>query len=64
MRTKTAGRGVYAVRPHRVQGIIMLLVGVKDLLDARYTPGAWDEPARGLVLLPLGVESPGMSTRR
>lgn len=26
-------RGVYAVKPHRVQGIIMLLAGISDLVD-------------------------------
>jgi DNA-binding transcriptional ArsR family regulator len=35
--------GVYAVIPHRVQGIIMLLAGVWDLIDNRYTSGTWDE---------------------
>lgn len=34
-------RGVYAVRPHRVQGIIMLLAGIADLLDTGYTQGTW-----------------------
>lgn len=35
-------RGYYIVRPHRVQGIIMVLAGVCDMLDAEYTQGAWD----------------------
>lgn len=34
-------RGVYAVRPHRVQGIIMLLAGIADLTDPRYSRGNW-----------------------
>jgi DNA gyrase subunit B len=36
-------KGVYAVIPHRVQGIIMLLAGVWDLIDTRYTSGNWEE---------------------
>lgn len=36
-------KGVYRVIPHRVQGLIMLLAGVWDLIDARYTSGAWEE---------------------
>lgn len=36
-------KGVYAVIPHRVQGIVMLLAGVWDLIDTRYTSGTWDE---------------------
>jgi DNA gyrase subunit B len=35
-------KGVYALIPHRVQGIIMLLCGVHDLLDTRYTSGSWE----------------------
>ena len=30
-------RGTYAIRPHRVSGLIMLLAGVNDLLDGEYT---------------------------
>jgi len=40
--TKNEGRGVYAVQPHRVQGIIMLLAGISDMLDPTYTEGNWD----------------------
>ncbi len=36
-------KGVYAVIPHRVQGIVMLLAGVQDLIDNRYTSGTWEE---------------------
>jgi DNA gyrase subunit B len=36
-------KGVYAVIPYRVQGIIMLLTGVWDLVDTRYTSGTWEE---------------------
>jgi DNA gyrase subunit B len=35
-------RGFYTVRPHRVQGIIMVLAGICDMLDAEYTRGAWE----------------------
>lgn len=34
-------RGVYAVKPYRVQGIIMLLAGISDLIDTKYTQGNW-----------------------
>ncbi len=36
-----SSRGVYVIQPHRVQGIIMLLVGVRDLVDTTYTSGDW-----------------------
>ena len=36
------GKGYYVVRPHRVQGIIMLLAGISDMLDPPYTSGSWD----------------------
>lgn len=39
---KNTGRGVYVVQPHRVQGIIMLLSGISDMLDPQYTQGNWD----------------------
>ncbi len=32
-----AERGVYAVKPHRVQGIVMLLAGIFDLTDATHS---------------------------
>ncbi|MCL2546315.1 MAG: helix-turn-helix domain-containing protein [Oscillospiraceae bacterium] len=35
-------RGSYIVQPHRVQGIIMLLAGISDMLDTRYTQGNWE----------------------
>ncbi|NLG24990.1 MAG: helix-turn-helix transcriptional regulator [Clostridiales bacterium] len=35
-------RGVYFVKPHRVQGVIMVLAGISDLVDPRYTRGAWE----------------------
>ena len=36
-----AERGVYAIKAHRVQGIIMLLAGISDLVDAEYSQGDW-----------------------
>ena len=36
-------RGVYAVKPHRVQGIIMLLAGISDLIDPKFSQGCWTE---------------------
>ena len=32
-------RGSYIVQPHRVQGVIMLLAGIADLVDGTYTQG-------------------------
>lgn len=37
-------KGVYAIQPHKVQGIIMLLAGISDMVDETYTQGAWEEP--------------------
>ncbi len=34
-------KGAYIVKPHRVQGLIMLLAGVRDLVDEKYTKGEW-----------------------
>ncbi|MDI9441682.1 MAG: hypothetical protein GX101_03285 [Firmicutes bacterium] len=36
-------RGTYIVQPHRVQGIIMLLAGISDMLDPSFTKGEWHE---------------------
>ena len=36
------GRGGYIVQPHRVQGIIMLLAGISDMVDEEYTKGVWE----------------------
>ena len=36
-----AERGIYAVKPYRVQGIIMLLAGISDLIDTKYSQGSW-----------------------
>ena len=42
-----AERGVYAVKPYRVQGIIMLLAGISDLIDTKFSHGQWiDEKYR------------------
>jgi hypothetical protein len=38
-----AERGVYAVKPHRVQGILMLLTGISDLIDTKFSHGNWTE---------------------
>ena len=35
-------RGCYLIQPHRVQGIIMLLAGISDMLDPQYTQGNWE----------------------
>lgn len=36
-------KGVYVIQPHKVQGIIMLLAGISDMVDETYTQGNWDE---------------------
>ena len=38
-------RGSYVIQPHRVQGVIMLLAGISDMLDTRYTQGDWEQTA-------------------
>ena len=35
-------KGVYVIQPHKVQGIIMLLAGISDMLDETFTQGAWE----------------------
>lgn len=35
-------KGVYVVQPHKVQGIIMLLAGISDMVDETYTKGTWE----------------------
>jgi len=35
-------RGTYMIQPHRVQGVIMLLAGISDMLDTKYTQGEWE----------------------
>ena len=36
-------RDLYIVRPHRIQGIIMLLAGIRNLIGNEYTQGSWTE---------------------
>lgn len=40
---KNNNKGVYIVQPHKVQGIIMLLAGICDMVDETFTKGAWEE---------------------
>lgn len=40
--SESDGKGVYIVQPHKVQGIIMLLAGVCDMVDETYTKGTWE----------------------
>ncbi len=35
-------KGVYIIQPHKVQGIIMLLAGISDMVDETYTKGNWE----------------------
>jgi DNA gyrase subunit B len=35
-------RGSYFIQPHRVQGIIMLLAGISDMLDPQFSQGNWN----------------------
>ena len=37
-------KGVYVIRPRKVQGIIMLLAGISDMVDETYTQGAGETP--------------------
>ncbi|MDD4125887.1 MAG: winged helix-turn-helix domain-containing protein [Eubacteriales bacterium] len=39
------GKGYYVIQPHRVQGIIMLLAGISDMVDPQYSQGNWAEEA-------------------
>ena len=38
-------RGCYVIQPHRVQGVFMLLAGISDMLDTKYTQGDWEHTA-------------------
>ncbi len=40
---KQEGKGVYVVQFHRVQGILMLLAGISDMVNPEYTKGNWEE---------------------
>ena len=42
---KNSAKGTYVVQPHKVQGIIMLLAGISDMICERYTKGNWEEQA-------------------
>ena len=42
VREDKQSRGCYVIVPHRVQGIIMLLAGISDMLDPKYTQGLWE----------------------
>lgn len=41
--SRNEGKGYYVIQPHRVQGIIMLLAGICDMVDTKYTTGQWEE---------------------
>ena len=36
-------KGTYVIQSNRVQGIIMLLAGISDMVDETYTQGNWDD---------------------
>ncbi len=38
-------RGTYMVKPHRVQGIIMLLAGISDMIDPQFTQDVYTSQA-------------------
>lgn len=40
--SENEGRGKYVIQPHRVSGILILLAGIADMLDTRYTHGKWE----------------------
>lgn len=44
-------KGVYVIQPHKVQGIIMLLAGISDMVDETYTQGAWEATGENKTLL-------------
>jgi len=39
---RNAEKGTYAVKPPLVQGIIMIMVGVWDLIDSKHNNGEWN----------------------
>ncbi|MBQ8510505.1 MAG: helix-turn-helix transcriptional regulator [Clostridia bacterium] len=41
--SENEGKGRYAIRPHRVQGLIMLLAGICDMVDTTYTQGNFQQ---------------------
>ena len=44
-------KGVYVIQPHKVQGIIMLLAGISDMVDETYTQRAWEATEENKTLL-------------
>lgn len=36
-------KGTYVIQPHKVQGIIMLLAGIHDMVDESFSKGTWEE---------------------
>jgi len=42
---RSAAKGSYVVPPHRVQGIIMLLAGIHDMVSMEYAKGNWEMSA-------------------
>lgn len=36
-------KGTYIIQPHKVQGIIMLLAGIYDMVDETYSKGTWED---------------------
>jgi DNA gyrase subunit B len=40
---KQEERGVYMFKEHRVQSLLMLLSGVADALDDKYSSGSWED---------------------
>ncbi len=36
-------KGFYVIQPHKVQGVIMLLTGISDMVDETYTKGTWND---------------------
>ena len=39
---KGAAKGTYVVKAHRVHGIIMLLEGIREMIDTSHSAGDWD----------------------
>lgn len=39
-----AEKGCYAIQPHRVQGIILLLAGIGDMVNPKFSRGQWENP--------------------
>ena len=40
----SAEKGCYAIQPHRVQGIILLLAGIGDMVNPEFSRGQWENP--------------------